>query len=213
MISGYRTPRFQTLRAAALALTLVTLAAAPVLAAPPPSPKGHIDAIYQRVKTAADKAETQEALTQKVLGELDTFIDYVAFSARTLKISWEGLSAEQKTTFIDRFKRLVMRTYAKKFQPKAEFAVEYRGDIEYDDDAKTQATVKTTVRGKKNIAADVDYLLHHMDKDGEKGWYAYDIIIDEVSMALNWRAQFEKIIAKEGFDSLIAKIDKKVSAP
>ena len=48
------------------------------------------------------------------------------------------------------------------------------------------------------------------DVSGTKSWRAYDIIVDEVSMALNWRQQFDKIIQNEGFDSLIAKINKKV---
>ncbi len=200
-----------------LRLSLVALASllvvAPVLAAvpSPPSPKVRIDAIYGHVKEAAATAATQDELTQKVTAEFDALLDYQAFSARTLKVSWGSLSPEQKATFIDRFKKLVIRTYAKKFEPKVEFSVEYRGEVAFDNDDKTQATVKTTVRGKKDVAADVDYLMAWAEKDGKKTWLAYDIIVDEVSMALNWRGQFEKIIAKEGFDSLIAKIEKKVS--
>lgn len=197
---------------ALVAICLVAVAAAPVLAAPP-DPKERIDAIYKEVKEAADKAETQGELTDKVMAQLEIFMDYPAFAARTLKVSWEGLDAEQRTTFIDRFKRLVMRTYAKKFQPRSEFSVEYRGEIAVDEGDDTKATAKTTVRGKNDVAADVDYLLAFVEQAGERSWRAYDIIIDEVSMALNWRRQFEKIIAKDGFDSLIERIDKKIAKP
>lgn len=172
------------------------------------TPKDRIEAVYGHVKQAAATASTQDELTNAVTAEFDGFIDYDAFSARTLKTTWGTLSATQKATFIDRFKRLVIRTYAKKFQPKTEFAVEYRGDV-FTNDGKTNATVKTTVRGKK-VAADVDYLVNLADVAGKKAWRAYDIIVDEVSMALNWRQQFEKIIAKEGFDALITKINKKI---
>ena len=198
-------PRF------ALAALLVSLFAARASAADDPgSPKVRIDAIYAHIKQAAATATTQAELTNLVTSELDTFINYEDFSARTLKVSWGGLTPAQKATFIDRFKRLVIRTYAKKFQPKTEFAVEYRGEIAFTNPDKTDATVKTTVRGKKDVAADVDYLVSHKDVGGKKTWRAYDIIVDEVSMALNWRQQFEKIIAKEGFDALIAKINKKI---
>jgi len=201
-------------RRIAFAAALLTLSVSAALAAePPPSPKARIDAIYGHIKAASDTAATQEALTTSVTAELDTFINYEAFSARTLKISWATLTPAQKATFIDRFKRLVIRTYAKKFKPQSEFAVEYRGDIAFSNADKTDATVKTTVRGKKDVAADVDYLLGYVDVAGTKSWRAYDIIVDEVSMALNWRQQFEKIIQKEGFDALIGKINKKVDAP
>lgn len=190
-----------------LGLVGVMAAATPALAGEA-TPKDRIEAVYGQVKRAAATAATQEDLTNAVTTEFDGFIDYEAFSARTLKTTWPTLNATQKATFIDRFKRLVIRTYAKKFQPKTEFAVEYRGDV-FTNDGKTDATVKTTVRGKK-IAADVDYLVSLADVAGKKAWRAHDIIVDEVSMALNWRQQFEKIIAKEGFDSLIAKINKKI---
>jgi phospholipid transport system substrate-binding protein len=190
------------------------LGSVPALAAEPPSPKERIDAIYGHIKQAAATAATQDELTTFVSAEMDTFIDYPAFSARTLKTSWGNLTPEQKTTFIDRFKRLIIKTYAKKFQPKSEFSIEYRGDIAFTNEAKTDASVKTTVRGgKKDVAADVDYLLSWVEVGGKRSWRTYDIIVDEVSMALNWRQQFEKIIAKEGFDSLIAKINKKVDKP
>ncbi len=194
----------------ALFAALLTVSAGTAFAAEPPPPKARIDAIYGHIKQAAATAATQEELTTSVTAELDTFINYEAFSARTLKVSWPGLTPAQKATFIDRFKRLVIRTYAKKFQPKSEFAVEYRGEAAFTNVDKTDASVKTTVRGKKDVAADVDYLLGYVDVSGIKSWRAYDIIVDEVSMALNWRQQFEKIIQKEGFDSLIAKINKKV---
>lgn len=191
-----------------LGLVGVMAAATPALAGEA-TPKDRVESIYGHVKKAAATATTQEDLTTAVTAEFDGFIDYEAFSARTLKVTWGTLNATQKATFIDRFKRLVIRTYAKKFQPKTEFAVEYRGEPAFTNDAKTDATVKTTVRGKK-IAADVDYLVSLAEIAGKKAWRAHDIIVDEVSMALNWRQQFEKIIAKEGFDSLIAKINKKI---
>jgi len=199
-------------RRGALSLVLLLAATACAAAAEPPGPKDRIDAVYGHIKTMANTATTQDELTDLVTAELDTFINYEAFSARTLRTSWGSLSPEQKATFMDRFKRLVIRTYAKKFQPKTEFSVEYRGDPAFTNPDKTDATVKTTVRGKK-AAADVDYLVGLADNGGRKAWRAYDIIVDEVSMALNWRQQFEKIIAKEGFDSLITKIDKKLDKP
>jgi len=174
--------------------------------AAPPSAKDRVDAVYGHIKKAAETAETQDKLVELVTTELDAFIDYEAFSARTLRTSWPTLTADQKATFIDRFKRLIIKTYAKKFQPKTVFEVEHRGESVNAD--KTEVTLKTTVRGKK-VAADVDY---QMSLDAKKGPRAIDIVIDEVSMALNWRKQFERIIAKDGFDALISKINKRVEA-
>lgn len=194
-------PIAQRLRPLMTLLALATLSiASPAFSQP--TPKARVDVVYGHIKTAAATAETQDKLIELVTGELDAFIDYGAFSARTLKTSWPKLTEAQRATFVDRFKRLIIKTYAKKFQPKTVFTIEHRGE---GADKEGGVIIKTTVRGAK-VAADVDYLM----VVGTGGAKAVDIVIDEVSMALNWRKQFERIIAKDGFDALIGRINKRV---
>lgn len=187
--------------------TLVVIALAGSAHAEIPTPKLRIDGIYGLIKAASLKAETQDQLVTEVTAHLDGLIDYEGFASRTLKTSWPKLTPVQRETFMDKFKALVIRTYAKRFQPKSEFTVEHRGEPGFLNADKTEAKVQTTVHGKK-VAADVDYML--IFRADKKNWFAYDFVVDDVSMSLNWRGQFEKIIAKEGFDALIAKIDKKI---
>ncbi|MFO0747680.1 MAG: ABC transporter substrate-binding protein [Myxococcota bacterium] len=190
-----------------VASAFAVLLAASAAQAAPPAPNARIDEMYGLVKAAVMKADTHDQLVVQVTGFLDGLIDYDGFASRTLKTTWPTLNPTQRATFIDKFKALVIRTYAKRFQPKTEFTVEHRAPPSYLGTDQTEAKVQTTVRGKK-VAADVDYML--VWKADKKAWFAYDFVIDDVSMSLNWRGQFEKIIAKDGFDALIAKIDKKV---
>ena len=172
-----------------------------------PTPKLRIDGIYALIQAASAKADTQDQLVTEVTAHLDGLIDYEGFAARTLKTSWPKLTPTQRDVFMAKFKALVIRTYAKRFQPKSAFTIEHRGEPGFLNAEKTEAKVQTTVHGKK-VAADVDYML--VFRPEKKNWFAFDFVVDDVSMSLNWRGQFEKIIAKEGFDSLIAKIDKKI---
>lgn len=197
-----------TLARVPLALLLLLSFALPALAAEPEGPRARTDAIYSRVQTAAAEATDRDALVERVLGYLDTFIDYDGFSARTLRVTWPTLTPAQREDFKGRFKQLVIRTYARKFTPGAKFEVEYRGKEKFTNDARTEARVKSTVRHEK-VAADVDYLMSLGDGEGA-AWRAIDIVIDDVSMALNWRRQFERIVAKDGFDALIKRIDERV---
>ena len=171
-------------------------------------PKDRIEKVYEEVRAASAAAKTQAELTEQLTAELGALIDYEAFSARTLKTTWPTLNKAERTQFIESFKRLVIRTYAKKFQPQSTFTIEFRGAPVYTDAQKNDVTVKTTVHGK-SIAADVDYQL--LLSGTPVAWRAYDIVIDDVSMALNWRRQFEKIVAKDGFKTLIERIDRKAS--
>ncbi|MCC6624786.1 MAG: ABC transporter substrate-binding protein [Deltaproteobacteria bacterium] len=190
-----------------LIASLLVVALAGAAHAEVPTPKTRIDAIYGLIKSSSAKAETQDQLVAEVTGHLDGLVDYEGFASRTLKTSWPKLTPVQRETFMNKFKSLIIRTYAKRFQPKSEFTVEHRGEPGFLNEDKTEAKVQTTVHGKK-VAADVDYML--VFRPEKKNWFAYDFVVDDVSMSLNWRGQFEKIIAKEGFDALIAKIDKKI---
>lgn len=194
------------LSVASVLVTFVMLAGV-AHAQPTGTPKERVDAMYGLVKAATMKADTHDQLVDEVTALLSGMIDYDGFAARTLKTSWPTLNATQRATFIAKFKQLVIRTYAKRFQPKSEFTVTYRAEASFLNPEKTEAKLLTTVHGKK-VSADVDYAM--IWDPTKKTWAAYDFVIDDVSMSLNWRGQFEKIIAKEGFDALIAKIDKKV---
>lgn len=196
------------------ALPTLALAAAflawPARAAEPLGPKERTAAIYTEVQRVALETSDRPTLVNKVLAALDTFIDYDAFAERTLKTTWPTLSGPQRELFKSSFRKLVIRTYAKKFNPGARFSVEYRGDAVFPAANKAEARVRTTVRHEK-IGADVDYLLTRRPVGGVDAWRAADITIDDVSMALNWRTQFERIVAKDGFAALIRKIEEKTA--
>ena len=42
-------------------------------------------------------------------------------------------------------------------------------------------------------------------------WAVFDVIVDGVSLALNYRAQFEQIIRNSSYDTLLQKIKSKVA--
>jgi phospholipid transport system substrate-binding protein len=59
-------------------------------------------------------------------------------------------------------------------------------------------------RGKK-VKVALDYKLMWKDR-----WVVYDVVTDEQSMLENYRAEFNKIINKEGFDALLKRMKKKL---
>src|SRR5690606_501533 len=111
------------------------------------------------------------------------------------------------------FRELIIQTYAKRFKPQSAFLVSYRGDVLYKGADKDEAKVRTTIKSDR-VAADVDYYMSLVPAPAGAGaarsWQAYDFEIDGASMALSWRRQFERIIASDGFDRLIEKIDAKI---
>ena len=66
-------------------------------------------------------------------------------------------------------------------------------------------TKLVTKRGEE-IA--LDYKLHKVDGD----WKVYDIVIENISLVNNYRAQFARFLAKSSFAELLDRIREKLPA-
>ncbi|TNF32856.1 MAG: ABC transporter substrate-binding protein [Deltaproteobacteria bacterium] len=173
-------------------------------------PKERIDEVYATIAKATQTVSTQDELVEALTSTLDDLMDYEAFAKRTLKTSWPNLTKAQRDTFMDRFKKLVVVVYAKRFKPRTAFEVGWREDgVKYRSEEKKQAKVLSVITGS-SVSADVDYYMNLGGTAAKDRWFVYDFEIDKVSMALNWRRRFESIIKKDGFDALIAKIQSRI---
>ena len=192
-----------------MASLLLVLTASPAVASPQGDPRDMVSDAYKEIAETAKSATDQEQLVNDLTRQMDERMDYQAFSARTLKGKWTKLGATQKQKFIKHFKKLVLRTYAKRFKPGSTFDVTYREETAWLSDERDLGEVRTTVSSKK-AGADVDYLTAWNKKS--KSWRIHDITVDEVSMSRNWRRQFVRVINDEGFDALIKRIRAKTEA-
>jgi phospholipid transport system substrate-binding protein len=188
-----------------LLVILVMFASTPALATNVQDPKVLVDQTYSKVMEIALNVEDQSTLVEGLTSTLDGLLDYDAFSRKALKGTWDTLNRREMRQFVPLFKKLVIQTYAKRFKPKTVFRVSYREETKWLDEEQRNALVLSTVHGER-MAADVTY---HLRRTGSQ-WRVVDLEVDEVSMALNWRKQFARIIKRDGFKALCDKLKKKV---
>jgi phospholipid transport system substrate-binding protein len=153
---------------------------------------------------AAGSKEEQELAT-KVTASVRDFLDVDALGERALSDHWADLSAAQRTEFLDILRGLLEDNYVKGLRANLEYKVEYKGETKNDDGTRVVKTAIKTVRRNRAYTIKVDYTLV---EDGGK-WKCFDVATDGVGLVENYRAQFNKIIAKDGFEGLIAKMKKK----
>lgn len=123
--------------------------------------------------------------------------DYREMSKRTLASYWNRLSVEDRTEFVDLFRAFLSDRYAGRIKDYSGEKVEYlneRVEGEY-------AEIRT-----KLVSGKVDYPMDYrlINKDGR--WYAYDIVVDGVSLVKNYRTQFEKIIRANSYEELVRRM-------
>ena len=72
---------------------------------------------------------------------------------------------------------------------------------------KLQASVPITVIHEKEGEISINFYL----KKNDNRWQIVDVDLDEISMRNNIRSQFYKIIAKNGFQEVIQRMEEKIA--
>ena len=152
------------------------------------------------------KAGTPEeaASNDKLKAIINPVMKFEDLSERALRKHWPTLSAPQKARFVALFRELVFHNYLKQVRSANEdYTIVYE-----DEEAKGRKAASVTAIAKTH-KAEIE-LVFHLTTENGKVWVAEDIVIDEVSLVENYREQFNKIIAKDGFEALLKKMADKL---
>lgn len=168
-----------------------------------PDARELLEGKYAEIKDAIATDKTDEGVRAKVVEVLESFTDFEEFGRLTLKRYWKDLKPKQRALFVAKYRLLIHKSYVKHFKANQAFAVGFRGEPEY---AKDKARIRTTVTSGKTTT-DVDYKLHQV----RDTLLAYDIVIDDMSLMRSYRRQFSRIMKRDGFDTLIEKMDRKIA--
>lgn len=190
-------------------VVLMTLFAMPAFAgAPGPgttvvkSANEKISGLLKQKVTAGSKEEKD--LAGKVTGSVRDFLDIDELGKRAMGEQWTKLTPAQQQEFQTTLRELIEANYVNGLRSNLDYSVDYSG--ESTDGGNTIVTTQiNTKRHNRPYKIEVDYVLK---KDGDK-LKAWDVKTDGLSLVDNYREQFTKIIEKDGFAGLIAKMKKK----
>ena len=129
--------------------------------------------------------------------------DYRSMSQSVLATNWQQASPEEKRQFIEYFSQYLEDVYREKIEMYTNQHVEYLQERVTGDRAVVDTVIVTD-----NTQIPVTYRLK--DNDGE--WYAYDVIIENVSLVSNYRSTFAAILDSQGIDGLLNDLQSKIAA-
>jgi len=157
---------------------------------------------------AAPGSKEEKDLATKVTTSVRSFLDIDQLGKRAMVDNWSKLSRAQQDQFLTLLRALIEDNYVRGLRANLDYQVDYTGEST-DADGNVVVTTKiNTKRRGRPYAIEVDYVLV---KDGDK-LRAWDVKTDGVGLVENYRTMFDKIIEKDGFDGLIAKMKKKQAA-
>jgi len=130
--------------------------------------------------------------------------DFASMSRWVLgRDNWESASEKQRQAFINEFRTLLVRTYAKALLEYSDEEIKYypaRGNP-----GSNLVVVKTEVKQPSGATIPIHYRMYL--KDGE--WKVVDVAVDGVSLVSTYRGSFTSEIRKNGLDALIARIEER----
>ena len=129
--------------------------------------------------------------------------DFSEMTRRSLGAHWQALAGAEQREFVDAFTQKLLRAYGRSVRASGDEKVQY----EHETREGPLATVATKVVSGSGDELPIDYQLH--DVDGQ--WKVYDMVIDHVSIVSNYRAQFERVIAKSSVKELLQRIKQQDS--
>ena len=167
------------------------------------SPLDLIKLRNQEVEQILDRAgdsvnvETKEQLKDVING----CIDFAELSRLALGKYWDERTEQEKSDFVAVFQQLIRNSSVKKLEV-------YKADkIEYEKpeiDGNKAEVLQIAYKKRKQV--EVLYKLHLFNQE----WKVYDMEIDGVSTARNYRESFYKQIAKSSYQEMYDKLVKRL---
>lgn len=182
-----------------LGVTQCVLAEAKVA---PPDPAERVQRGVELVLSIVqDKTLSREARYEKIRAIVDEHFDFRSMSQSVLATNWKKASPDERRRFVDFFSEYIENTYFGAIEA-------YTGEeIEYGEGRiRGKRALVDTFIVTKTARIPVTYKLKL--NDGE--WYAYDVIIEGVSLVNNYRRTFSAIIRNDGVDGLLNDIQQRI---
>lgn len=181
---------------------VIMLACAAVVAFAADDPVTVIKKKDAELQALLKKSNRSAKETERVKSLLNDSFDFALLAKKSLSTKdWDAQDEASRNKFVSEFQRMVRNSSAKRLEL-------YRADSTIYEPAKMKGTNEARVtahlwnKGKESV---LEYKMSLVDGT----WKAWDLVIDDLSTARNYKDQFSQILKTKSFAELIDIISKK----
>jgi phospholipid transport system substrate-binding protein len=138
-------------------------------------------------------------LPKRALELIHARFDFPELTKRALGSHWESLKAGEQREFVEAFTHRLLVAYGRTVRASGDEKVEFsreRLDGEF-------ASVETKVISSSGQLP-IEYRMRALNGQ----WRVYDMVIENVSIVNNYRAQFERVIARSSVQDLLQQMKR-----
>ncbi|MFY0531539.1 MlaC/ttg2D family ABC transporter substrate-binding protein [Nannocystis pusilla] len=173
-------------------------------ASTPASPSAVFKERHNKVLELVKKRADPETLAK----EVDQLLDYKALAEASLggPARYANKCAPRCAEFEALLTKLIRENYLKRLRSDKKYELTIVGeDAKVGGDIRVITNIALTRDGKPEVV-EVVYVMHAVGDT----WKVEDIVTDGVSLAKNYKFEFNKIIRDKGVDELILRLENKL---
>ncbi len=153
-----------------------------------------------RLKQADNKNERREELKKLIYQRFD----FTEMAKRSLGPEWRRHTPEEQKEFVKIFTDLLERAYL----DTDRILQRPKSPIRKRAPGACHAQVDTKIVDNKGQEFSVNYRLHNENGD----WKVYDVVVEDISLVNNYRAQFNRLLASSSYQELVRRMKEKTPA-
>ena len=192
-------------RIAVLSIIILLLFSLPVYAgAPLDTVQGYVNKVLEILRDPALKATAAKEIKREKLRIIyEHMFDDVELSKRALSIHWNGINNTRRQEFVELFRKVIEKAYI------GHILTYSNEKIVFDRETMVPGSKAEVQTGIVTSSKEIPVTYRMIMKGGE--WKVYDVVIENVSMVLNYRSQFNDILAKNTVEQLLEILREKVN--
>ena len=161
------------------------------------------DALLESMQSSGSVDDEKRRATLQPVLEATYDLDFVGRSV--MRKYWKALDDEQRKRFADTFRELCIGTYVDKFDEYSGQRFEMVGQRRLK---RGSVLIQTRLLRPDKDPVQLEYVLVQR---GDR-WMIVNVVADGVSDLALKRAEYGSVMEKEGFESLLAKLQAKIDA-
>ncbi len=148
-----------------------------------------------------EKGKKDQTREKEISDKVRQFFDFESLARLAMGRHWSRITEAQRKEYQTLFVSLIEDSYLRKSKDiVGKYQIVYGREEVQGNHAKVSSRV---VRNDADV--EIVYELHR----NPKNWMIFNIVLDGVDLIRNYQTQFNSIIMKSGFDSLLSRLRKK----
>ncbi len=157
--------------------------------------------ILQIINEQSERIKNEDGYVNQVIDDLVLpVMDLQSMGKLILGKHWKSASDEQRSQFIEQFKAMLIRTYAKSIADYGHAKVKVLPN--QVEQKKKRHRVKSELDLGSGTPLQVDYVFR---RKGDS-WKVFDLVVDGLSLIKNFRTSFSQEISETSLDALIERL-------